>query len=64
MSAWRSLLLFLCLVGPFARASEETLAFGRFGTITVYRATPQPAQVASPSPWPGSLPLVNRGGRW
>jgi type IV secretory pathway VirJ component len=40
------LLLFLCLVGPFARASEETLAFGRFGTITVYRANPQPAQVA------------------
>ena len=42
---WQVCLL-LCLMSTLARASEETLTFGRFGTIKVYHSVPQPAHVA------------------
>jgi type IV secretory pathway VirJ component len=39
-----ALLLVLCLAGV-SRATEETLTFGRFGTVTIYRQNPHPGHV-------------------
>lgn len=39
------LLLLLWASTALSAATEETLRFGRFGTVTVYRQTPHPAQV-------------------
>ena len=46
MKKLRQIFLLLALLNTFAWASEETLSFGRFGAIKVYRTVPQPAQVA------------------
>lgn len=35
----------LLLFSSFAFAAEETVEFGRFGKLTLYRNTPQPSQV-------------------
>lgn len=37
--------LALFLHGGLAAADEQTLQFGSFGTVTVYRPSPQPAHV-------------------
>jgi type IV secretory pathway VirJ component len=39
-------LIAVCLLCANVRASEETLAFGRFGSVSIYRPAVQPAQVA------------------
>ena len=42
---WQVCLL-LGLISTLAQAAEETLTFGRFGTIKIYHSVPQPAHVA------------------
>ncbi|OGP82123.1 MAG: hypothetical protein A2Y95_01725 [Deltaproteobacteria bacterium RBG_13_65_10] len=44
MRTLAAFLLVLCFAGT-SRATEETLTFSRFGTITLYRPTPHPAHV-------------------
>jgi len=39
------LLIFFVCPGATARAQESTLAFGRFGTVTLYRRQPHPTSV-------------------
>jgi type IV secretory pathway VirJ component len=46
MSTLRYVSLLLLLLGIQAQAAEETLTFGRFGTVKVYHSASQPAKVA------------------
>ena len=43
-SLWLLALALLFYAGP-AKADEQTLQFGNFGTVTVYRHVAQPAHV-------------------
>jgi len=44
ISVGMACIVVLAAVGP-VRAGDETLSFGKFGTVTLYRQTPQPARV-------------------